>query len=61
MPCFFDDCVFGANTDPVIGKQPEPLEGWYAWLVAVSGTYDGDRRTDTWTFGKICEGSNGTF
>ena len=31
MPCFFDDCVFGANTDPVIGKQPEPLEGWYAW------------------------------
>ena len=31
MPVFFDDCVFGANTDPVIGKQPEPLEGWYAW------------------------------
>jgi hypothetical protein len=31
MPCFFDDCVFGDNVDPVIGKQPEPLKGWYAW------------------------------
>lgn len=27
IPCFFDDCVFGVNTDPTIGKQPEPLEG----------------------------------
>jgi hypothetical protein len=31
MPCFFDDCAFGINKDPVIGKQVEPLEGWYAW------------------------------
>jgi hypothetical protein len=31
MPAFFDDCYFGVNTDPVIGKQVEPLEGWYAW------------------------------
>ncbi|MDR1746311.1 MAG: cellulase family glycosylhydrolase [Tannerella sp.] len=31
MPAFFDDCVFGVNADPVIGKQPEPLIGWYAW------------------------------
>lgn len=31
MPIFFDDCVFGANADPVAGKQPEPLKGWYAW------------------------------
>jgi hypothetical protein len=31
MPCFFDDCAFGVNTDPVTGKQPEPLKGWYAW------------------------------
>lgn len=31
MPTLFDDCVFGANTDPVTGVQPEPLEGWYAW------------------------------
>ncbi|MDR2863552.1 MAG: cellulase family glycosylhydrolase [Puniceicoccales bacterium] len=31
VPCFFDDCVFGVNTDPSIGRQSEPLEGWYAW------------------------------
>lgn len=31
MPIFFDDCAFGANRDPVAGRQPEPLEGWYAW------------------------------
>jgi hypothetical protein len=31
MPAFFDDCSFGANNDPIIGKQPEPLIGWYAW------------------------------
>lgn len=31
MPCFFDDCHFGANTDPVTGVQPEPYIGWYAW------------------------------
>lgn len=31
MPIFFDDCAFGTNTDPVTGRQPEPLEGWYAW------------------------------
>jgi len=31
MPIFFDDCVFGVNTDPKIGDQGEPLPGWYAW------------------------------
>jgi hypothetical protein len=31
MPIFFDDCAFGANRDPTVGRQPEPLEGWYAW------------------------------
>ncbi|KAA6342509.1 Xylosidase/arabinosidase [termite gut metagenome] len=31
MPAFFDDCAFGVNADPIIGKQVEPLEGWYAW------------------------------
>jgi hypothetical protein len=31
MPAFFDDCVFGTNIDPSLGKQPEPFEGWYAW------------------------------
>ncbi len=31
MPIFFDDCVFGVNNNPKAGRQPEPLEGWYAW------------------------------
>ncbi len=31
IPALFDDCVFGENVDPSLGKQPEPLEGWYAW------------------------------
>ena len=39
MPCFFDDCVFGVNNDPVIGVQPEPLEGWYAWAWSPSPGY----------------------
>ena len=39
MPCFFDDCAFGVNTDPKIGPQPEPLEGWYAWAWSPSPGY----------------------
>jgi len=39
MPCFFDDCAFGVNTDPIIGVQPEPLEGWYAWAWSPSPGY----------------------
>ncbi len=31
VPALFDDCVFGINSDPHVGKQPEPLKGWYAW------------------------------
>lgn len=31
MPALFDDCVFGITFEPKIGKQPEPLKGWYAW------------------------------
>ena len=31
VPAFFDDCSFGITQDPVIGRQPEPLPGWYAW------------------------------
>lgn len=31
MPALFDDCMFGIEHDPRIGKQPEPLDGWYAW------------------------------
>lgn len=30
IPCFFDDCVFGPITDPIFGKQPDPVKGWYA-------------------------------
>lgn len=30
MPIFFDDCQFGPITDPVYGKQPDVVEGWYA-------------------------------
>ncbi|MEO5592298.1 MAG: cellulase family glycosylhydrolase [Chitinophagaceae bacterium] len=31
MPSLFDDCVFGLEVDPKVGKQPAPLKGWYAW------------------------------
>jgi hypothetical protein len=31
MPSLFDDCVFGLEHDPKVGRQPEPLTGWYAW------------------------------
>ena len=31
MPTLFDDCVFGLEHDPKVGKQPEPVKGWYAW------------------------------
>jgi Cellulase (glycosyl hydrolase family 5). len=39
MPCFFDDCAFGVNTDPKVGMQPEPYEGWYAWAWSPSPGY----------------------
>jgi hypothetical protein len=31
VPIFFDDCVFGLEHDPKVGRQPDPLPGWYAW------------------------------
>lgn len=31
VPALFDDCAFGINSDPKLGRQPEPLKGWYAW------------------------------
>jgi len=31
MPALFDDCAFGIEADPKVGRQPEPLKGWYAW------------------------------
>ncbi len=30
MFALFDDCVFGPVSDPVFGKQPEVVVGWYA-------------------------------
>lgn len=39
MPIFFDDCSFGVTNDPVVGRQPEPLEGWYAWAWSPSPGY----------------------
>jgi hypothetical protein len=30
MPTLFDDCVFGSIRDPVFGRQPAVVEGWYA-------------------------------
>ena len=31
MPALFDDCSFGVAEDPVLGKQTEPIIGWYSW------------------------------
>ena len=31
VPALFDDCVFGITHDPQVGRQPQPLVGWYAW------------------------------
>jgi len=30
MPTLFDDCHFGLDEVSAVGKQPEPLIGWYA-------------------------------
>ena len=31
VPALFDDCSFGITEEPKVGRQPEPLVGWYAW------------------------------
>ncbi len=48
MPCFFDDCVFGEETDPVLGKQRDPRPGWYAWAWSPSPGHS--RVTDPSTY-----------
>lgn len=48
MPTFFDDCVFGEETDPVLGAQREPREGWYAWAWSPSPGHS--RVTDPSTY-----------
>jgi len=30
MPVLFDDCGFGTHPNPVFGKQPDMIPGWYA-------------------------------
>ncbi|HOW74152.1 MAG TPA: hypothetical protein PKY77_26405 [Phycisphaerae bacterium] len=30
MPALFDDCSFGLISDPIYGKQPDVILGWYA-------------------------------
>jgi hypothetical protein len=48
IPAFFDDCVFGTNVDPSLGKQPEPLAGWYAWAWSPSPGHTIVRDTTTY-------------
>ncbi len=50
-PALFDDCVFGINSDPHIGKQPEPLPGWYAWAWSPSPGHS--MVTDTTTYPQL--------
>jgi len=51
VPALFDDCVFGINSDPHIGRQPEPLKGWYAWAWSPSPGHS--MVTDTTTYPKL--------
>lgn len=51
VPALFDDCTFGINSDPHIGKQPEPLKGWYAWAWSPSPGHS--MVVDTTTYPKL--------
>jgi hypothetical protein len=51
VPALFDDCVFGINSDPHVGKQPEPLKGWYAWAWSPSPGHS--MVVDTTTYPKL--------
>lgn len=51
MPALFDDCSFGITSDPKVGKQPEPLQGWYAWAWSPSPGHS--MVTDTTTYPKL--------
>ncbi len=51
VPALFDDCSFGINSDPKVGKQPEPLKGWYAWAWSPSPGHS--MVTDTTTYPKL--------
>ncbi|MXV52261.1 cellulase family glycosylhydrolase [Pedobacter sp. HMF7647] len=51
IPALFDDCSFGIKSDPVVGKQPEPLKGWYAWAWSPSPGHS--MVTDSTTYPKL--------
>ena len=62
MPAFFDDCVFGTNIDPSLGKQPEPFEGWYAWAWSPSPGHTMVADSATWPrLEKYVKDVTGTF
>ena len=62
IPAFFDDCVFGTNVDPSLGKQPEPFEGWYAWAWSPSPGHTMVADTTTWLrLEKYVKDVTGTF
>jgi len=47
MPVLFDDCHFGTESDPKIGKQSDPLPGWcmWSWVPSPGRTMVVDSRT----------------
>lgn len=51
IPALFDDCSFGITPDPKVGKQPEPLKGWYAWAWSPSPGHS--MVTDTTSYPKL--------
>ena len=62
MPALFDDCVFGENIDPSLGKQPEVREGWYAWAWSPSPGETMVKDTSTYPrIGKYVRDVIGTF
>ena len=62
MPALLDECVFGTNVDPSLGKQPEPLEGWYAWAWSPSPGETMVKDTSTYPrLGKYVKDVIGTF
>lgn len=48
MPALFDDCAFGPITDPVFGRQPEVVPGWYANGWTPSPGHGMVRDSSTW-------------
>jgi hypothetical protein len=51
MLTLFDDCAFGADSNtvnPVYGKQPEVLEGWYANGWTASPGHSMVRNSESW-------------